>query len=142
MSWVCSHIKNVSMYLAGSQPNLYQSHFYCSWVCSQTTILPFRHSFWMNLMTMHISSWTLLTSTAKLNLNTLFMFCNNEYTLTMAYLGGCAYCTCLKLSFYVWLCYSVLIFWSRYCVKVLQGMKRFWSYSSGSVTLPDTLDAS
>ena len=56
---------------------LHQPHF-CSWFCSQRTVLPFRCSFWMNMMTMLISSWTLLTSTAKRNQNTFFTFCNNR----------------------------------------------------------------
>ena len=55
----------------------YQPHF-CSWFCSQRTVLPFRCSFWMNMMTMLISSRMLLTSTAKKNPNTFFTFCNNR----------------------------------------------------------------
>ena len=56
----------------------YQPHFSCSWFCSQCTVLPFRRSFWMNVMTMHIYSRTLLSSPAKINPKTLFTFCNNQ----------------------------------------------------------------
>lgn len=77
--WVCLNIKKKLFQPILQEANLifYESHFHGSWFCSQHTILPFRFSFWINMMPLHISSWTLLTSSAKINLKTLFTLCNN-----------------------------------------------------------------
>ena len=53
---------------------------------------------------------------------------------------GCVYCAFLKLSFDVWSRYSILTYWSVYCVHVLQVIQ-ILILLSASIILTSTLGA-